>query len=174
MVTTGHSKRSRFTQARAWTDDKFSCTPIYQTTSHTFASTAHASGLFALRELGNIYTRIMNPTQAAVEGRRCAGRRRWCTVGVQRSGSRDSRDPQRRRGGRPHCVESTPHGGTYNLFHYTLPKLGIQVSFVENPDDPASWAAAVQPNTKAFLRVDQQPIQRHSRHRSCCEGRSRQ
>ena len=126
--------------------------PIYQTTSYTFASTAHASDLFALRELGNIYTRIMNPTQAAVEDRVAALEGGVGALLVSSGQAAETLAILNVAEAGDHIVSSPRlYGGTYNLFHYTLPKLGIQVSFVENPDDPASWAAAVQPNTKAFF-----------------------
>jgi O-acetylhomoserine (thiol)-lyase len=126
--------------------------PIYQTTSYTFNDTTHAANLFALKELGNIYTRIMNPTQAVVEDRIAAleggvggllvssgqAAETLAILNVAESGD--------------HIVSSPSlYGGTYNLFHYTLPKLGIHVTFVEDPDDLDSWRRAVQPNTKAFF-----------------------
>lgn len=126
--------------------------PIYQTTSYTFASTAHASDLFALRELGNIYTRIMNPTQAAVEDRIAALEGGVAALLVSSGQAAETIAILNVAEAGDHIVSSPRlYGGTYNLFHYTLPKLGISVSFVEDPDDPASWAKAVAPNTKAFF-----------------------
>jgi O-acetylhomoserine (thiol)-lyase len=126
--------------------------PIYQTTSYTFTNTEHASNLFALKEFGNIYTRIMNPTQAAVEDRIASlegGVGALLTASGQAAETiallnlAESGD---------HIVSSARlYGGTYNLFHYTFKKMGIDVSFVENPDDPEQWRAAVRPNTKAFF-----------------------
>jgi O-acetylhomoserine (thiol)-lyase len=125
--------------------------PIYQTTSYTFTNTEQASNLFALKEFGNIYTRIMNPTQAAVEDRIASlegGVGALLTASGQAAETiallniAEAGD---------HIVSSARlYGGTYNLFHYTFPKMGLSVSFVEDPDDIEQWRAAVQPNTKAF------------------------
>jgi len=126
--------------------------PIYQTTPYTFARTAHASDLFALKELGNIYTRIMNPTQAAVEERVAALEGGVGALLVASGQAAETLAILNVAEAGDHIVSSPRlYGGTYNLFHYSLPKLGISVSFVEDPDDPASWSAAVQPNTRAFF-----------------------
>lgn len=126
--------------------------PLYQTTAYTFNSSEHAAKLFGLAEFGNIYTRIMNPTQdvaekriAALEGGTAAlllasgqAAETFAILNIAQAGD--------------HIVaSSTIYGGTYNLFKYTLPKLGITTTFVENQDDLAEWQAAVQPNTKAFF-----------------------
>lgn len=132
------------TQARAL--------PLYQTTSYTFRDTNHAANLFALKELGNIYTRIMNPTQAAVEERLAALEGGVGALLVSSGQAAETIALLNIAEVGDHIVSSPSlYGGTYNLFHYTLPKLGITVSFVDNPDDPASWRAAVRPNTKAFF-----------------------
>ena len=127
-------------------------TPIYQTTAYTFNSSEHAAKLFGLAEFGNIYTRIMNPTQdvaekriAALEGGTAAlllasgqAAETFAILNIAQAGD--------------HIVSSSNvYGGTYNLFKYTLPKLGIETTFVENQDDLKEWAAAVRPNTKAFF-----------------------
>jgi O-acetylhomoserine (thiol)-lyase len=127
-------------------------TPIYQTTAYVFNSSEHAAKLFGLAEFGNIYTRIMNPTQdvaekriAALEGGTAAlllasgqAAETFAILNIAEAGD--------------HIVaSSTLYGGTYNLFKYTLPKLGITTTFVEDQDDLEAWAAAVQPNTKAFF-----------------------
>ena len=127
-------------------------TPIYQTTAYVFNSSEHAAKLFGLAEFGNIYTRIMNPTQdvaekriAALEGGTAAlllasgqAAETFAILNIAQAGD--------------HIVaSSTLYGGTYNLFKYTLPKLGITTTFVEDQDDLEAWAAAVQPNTKAFF-----------------------
>lgn len=126
--------------------------PIYQTTSYTFNDTTHAANLFALKELGNIYTRIMNPTQAAVEDRLAALEGGVGALLVSSGQAAETLAILNVAEAGDHLVSSPSlYGGTYNLFHYTLPKLGIQVSFVEDPDDPESWRAAVRPNTKAFF-----------------------
>jgi O-acetylhomoserine (thiol)-lyase len=126
--------------------------PIYQTTSYTFANTDHAADLFALKEFGNIYTRIMNPTQAAVEDRIASLEG---GVGALLTSSGQAAETLAllnlaEAGG--HIVSSARlYGGTYNLFHHTFPKLGIEVSFVDEPDDLDAWRRAVRPNTKAFF-----------------------
>jgi O-acetylhomoserine (thiol)-lyase len=126
--------------------------PIYQTTSYTFNDTTHAANLFALKELGNIYTRIMNPTQAVVEDRIAALEGGVGGLLVSSGQAAETLAILNIAEAGDHVVSSPSlYGGTYNLFHYTLPKLGVQVSFVENPDDPQSWRAAVRPNTKAFF-----------------------
>lgn len=126
--------------------------PIYKTTAYTFNSAEHARNLFGLAEFGNIYTRIMNPTQdvaekriAALEGGTAAlllasgqAAETFAVLNIASSGD--------------HIVSSsTLYGGTYNLFKYTLAKLGIQVTFVENQDDEGEWQSAVRPNTKLFF-----------------------
>jgi O-acetylhomoserine (thiol)-lyase len=126
--------------------------PIYQTTSYTFRDTNHAANLFALKELGNIDTRIMNPTQAAVEERLAALGGGVGALLVSRGQATETIALLNIAEAGDHIVSSPSlYGGTYNLFHYTLPKLGITVSLVDNPDDPTSWRAAVRPNTKAFF-----------------------
>ena len=126
--------------------------PIYQTTSYTFNDTTHAANLFALKELGNIYTRIMNPTQAAVEDRIAALEGGVAGLLVASGQAAEMLAILNIAEAGDHIVSSPSlYGGTYNLFHYTLPKLGVEVSFVENPSDPQSWRAAVRPNTKAFF-----------------------
>ena len=126
--------------------------PIYMTTSYVFNDTAHAANLFALKELGNIYTRIMNPTQAAVEDRVAALEGGLAALLVASGQAAETLAILNIAESGDHIVSSPSlYGGTYNLFHYTLPKLGIEVSFVENPDDLDSWRAAIRPNTKAFF-----------------------
>ena len=126
--------------------------PIYQTTAYQFRDTKHAADLFGLAELGNIYTRIMNPTQDAVE-QRIASLEGGVAALLVASGSATTTYAVLNVAEAGDHIVSSPslYGGTYNLFHYTLPKFGIEVTFVENPDDPASWQAAVKPNTKAFF-----------------------
>lgn len=126
--------------------------PIYKTTAYTFNSAEHARNLFGLAEFGNIYTRIMNPTQdvaekriAALEGGTAAlllssgqAAETFAVLNIAQAGD--------------HIVSSsTLYGGTYNLFKYTLAKLGIEVTFVENQDDENEWQQAVKPNTKLFF-----------------------
>jgi O-acetylhomoserine (thiol)-lyase len=126
--------------------------PIYQTTSYTFNDTTHAANLFGLKELGNIYTRIMNPTQAVVEDRIAALEGGVGGLLVASGQAAETIAILNVAEVGDHIVSSPSlYGGTYNLFHYTLPKMGIEVSFVEDPDDLDSWRAAVRPNTKAFF-----------------------
>ena len=126
--------------------------PIYQTTAYQFRDTTHAANLFGLAELGNIYTRIMNPTQDAVE-QRLAALEGGVAALVLASGSAATFYAIVNLAEAGDHIVSSPslYGGTYNLFHYTLPKFGVEVTFVENPDDPESWRKAVRPNTKAFF-----------------------
>ena len=134
-------------------------TPIYQTTAYQFRDSKHAADLFALGEMGNIYTRIMNPTQAVVEARVAAlegapdtavglpgalavasGQAASTTAILNLAGAGD------------HIVASSSlYGGTFNLFRHSMPKIGIEFTFVDDANDVAAWAAAVRPNTKAFF-----------------------
>jgi len=126
--------------------------PIYQTTSYTFDSTEHAANLFGLKEFGNIYTRIMNPTQAVVEERVAALEGGVAALLVASGQAAETIALLNLAEAGDHIVSSPSlYGGTYNLFHYTFPKLGVEVSFVEDPDDLEQWRAAVRPNTKAFF-----------------------
>jgi O-acetylhomoserine (thiol)-lyase len=126
--------------------------PLYQTTAYQFRDTKHAADLFGLAELGNIYTRIMNPTQDTVE-QRIAALEGGVAALLLASGSAATTFAILNVAEAGDHIVSSPslYGGTYNLFHYTLPKFGIEVSFVKNPDDPESWRKAVKPNTKAFF-----------------------
>ena len=125
--------------------------PIYQTTSYTFRDTKHAADLFALAEPGNIYTRIMNPTQGAVE-ERIASLEGGVAALLLASGSAATTYAILNLAEAGDHIVSSPnlYGGTYNLFHYTLPKYGIEVSFVEDPENIDSWKKAIKPNTKAL------------------------
>lgn len=126
--------------------------PIYQTTSYTFNNTDHAAALFGLAEPGNIYTRIMNPTQDAVEQRIAALEGGVAALLVASGQAAETLAILNVAESGDHIVSSPYlYGGTYNLLHYTLAKLGIEVSFVENPDDLEQWRAAVRPNTRAFF-----------------------
>jgi O-acetylhomoserine (thiol)-lyase len=126
-------------------------TPIYQTTSYVFRDTAHAAALFGLAELGNIYTLIMNPTQAVFEERIASLEGGVAALAVASGQAAETIALLNLAENGGHIVSSASlYGGTYNLFHYTLPKLGIETTFVNDPDDLAEWAAAVRPNTKAF------------------------
>ena len=126
--------------------------PIYQTTSYVFRDTDHAAALFGLAEAGNIYTRIMNPTQDVVEQRIAALEGGVAALLVSSGQAAETLAILNLAEAGDHIVSSPSlYGGTFNLFHYTLPKLGIDVTFVDDPDDVESWRAAVRPNTKAFF-----------------------
>jgi O-acetylhomoserine (thiol)-lyase len=126
--------------------------PIYQTTSYTFDDTAHAAALFGLEVPGNIYTRIGNPTTDVVEQRIAALEGGVAALFLSSGQAAETLAILNLAGAGDHIVSSPRlYGGTYNLFHYSLAKLGIEVSFVEDPDDLDSWQAAVRPNTKAFF-----------------------
>ena len=126
--------------------------PIYATTSYVFRDTDHAAALFGLAETGNIYTRIMNPTQDAVEQRIASLEGGVGALLLASGQAAETIAILNIAEAGDHIVSSASlYGGTYNLFHYTLPKLGIQVSFVEDQDDPEQWRAATRENTKAFF-----------------------
>ena len=125
--------------------------PIYQTTSYVFDDTAHAARLFALQEFGNIYTRIMNPTTDVLEQRIAALEGGVGALGVASGQAAVVYSLLNIARSGDHVVSSSSlYGGTYNAFAYTLPKFGIEVTFVD-PGDIAAWKAAVRPNTKAFF-----------------------
>ncbi|MEN0103889.1 MAG: bifunctional o-acetylhomoserine/o-acetylserine sulfhydrylase, partial [Curtobacterium sp.] len=127
-------------------------TPIYKTTSYVFANSDEARDLFALAKPGNIYSRIMNPTNDVLEQRIAAleggsgallvasgqAAETYAVLNIAQAGD--------------HIVSSSSiYGGTYNLFKYTLARLGIETTFVEDQDDPEEWRRAVRPNTKLFF-----------------------
>ncbi len=126
--------------------------PLYQTTAYQFRDTTHAANLFGLAELGNIYTRINNPTQDVVE-QRIAALEGGVAALLLASGSAATTFSILNLAEAGDHIVSSPslYGGTYNLFHYTLPKFGVEVTFVENPNDLESWRKAIRPNTKAFF-----------------------
>jgi O-acetylhomoserine (thiol)-lyase len=127
-------------------------TPIYQTTSYVFNSAQHAKNLFALAEFGNIYTRIQNPTQNVVEERVAALEGGTAALLLASGQAAATIAVLNIAEAGDHIVSSSSiYGGTYNLFKYTLKKLGIDTTFVEDQDDAAEWAAAVRPNTKLFF-----------------------
>ena len=132
--------------------------PIYQTTSYVFRDTNHAANLFSLSEIGNIYTRIMNPTQMVLEARlqTLEGGTETAigipgALAVASGQAAETLAILNLAEVGDHIVASASlYGGTYNLLHYTLPKMGIETTFVEDPDDLEAWAAAAQANTKLF------------------------
>ncbi|MFE9724926.1 bifunctional o-acetylhomoserine/o-acetylserine sulfhydrylase [Streptomyces sp. NPDC005794] len=126
--------------------------PIYQSTSFVFKDTKHAADLFSLAEPGNIYTRIHNPTQDVLEQRIAALEGGVAAVALASGQAAETLALLTLAGAGDHIVSSASlYGGTYNLFRHTLPRFGIEVSFVEDPDDIEAWQAAVRPHTKALF-----------------------
>jgi len=124
--------------------------PIYQSTSFTFNDSEHAASLFALKEFGNIYTRIMNPTTAVLEERVASlesGAAALATSSGQ--GAQVLAITSVAQAGDHIVSAATLYGGTYTQFDVSFRKLGIDVSFVE-PDDPENFRKAIRPNTKAI------------------------
>lgn len=124
--------------------------PIYQTTSYGFRDTDHAANLFALQEFGNIYTRIMNPTSDVFEKRVAALEGAPAALAVASGSSAITYAILNiAQAGDEIVSANSLYGGTYNLFAHTLPKLGINVAFVD-PSDPANFEAAITDKTKAL------------------------
>ncbi|EMJ91518.1 O-acetylhomoserine aminocarboxypropyltransferase [Leptospira kirschneri serovar Pomona] len=124
--------------------------PIYQTTSYVFKNTEHAAKLFGLQEFGNIYTRIMNPTTDVLEQRIAAlegGVAALATASGQAAETLALLNIVE--AGQEIVASSSLYGGTYNLLHYTFPKLGIKVHFVD-PSDPENFRKVVNDKTRAF------------------------
>lgn len=126
--------------------------PIYQTTAFQFEDTQHAADLFGLAKPGNIYTRIMNPTQDAVEQRLAAleGGVGALLLSSGMAATHAAIGNVAEAG--DHIVASSSlYGGTDSLLRHTFPKLGLEVTFVADPNDPEQWRAATKPNTKVFF-----------------------
>ena len=126
--------------------------PIYQTTSFQFRDTDHAAALFSLAEPGNIYTRIINPTQGVVEERLAAleggvGALLFASGQAATTGALTNVAEA----GDHIVASSSLYGGTDSLLRHSFPKLGIAVSFVADPNDPEQWRAATKANTKAYF-----------------------
>lgn len=122
--------------------------PLYQTTSYQFKSTEHAANLFALKELGNIYTRIMNPTTDVLEQRIAALEGGVAGLATSSGHAAQALTIFTLCNAGDHIVSSSRlYGGTYNQFCYSLPKLGIEVTLVD-PTDPQNFEKAIRPNTK--------------------------
>jgi O-acetylhomoserine (thiol)-lyase len=125
--------------------------PIYQTTSYRFRDADHAAALFALKEFGNIYTRIMNPTNDVFEKRIAALEGGVAALAVASGQAAETLAlTNLLRNGDELVSASSLYGGTYNLFKVTLPRFGITTRFVEQAD-AASYAAAIGPKTKAIF-----------------------
>jgi O-acetylhomoserine (thiol)-lyase len=122
--------------------------PIYQTTSYQFRNTEHAAALFALQEFGNIYTRIMNPTTDVLEQRIASLEGGIAGLAASSGHAAQAMAIMTICSMGDHIVSSSRlYGGTFNQFHYTLPRMGIDVTFVD-PRDPANFEKAIRPNTK--------------------------
>ncbi|GAB2500775.1 O-succinylhomoserine sulfhydrylase [Corynebacterium atrinae] len=126
--------------------------PIHLTSSYVFESAEHAKQRFALEDLGPVYSRLTNPTVEALENRLASLEGGVHAVAFASGQAAETAAILNLAGAGDHIVASPRlYGGTETLFQVTLKRLGIEVSFVENPDDPASWQAAVRPNTRAFF-----------------------
>ena len=125
--------------------------PIYMTTSYVFNDAQHAENRFNLSDPGPIYTRLNNPTQSALEDRLASLEGGVAAVAFASGMAAETAAMLTVASAGDHIVTSPRlYGGTETLFQSTLPRLGIEFTFVEDPDDPESWQQAVQPNTKAF------------------------
>ncbi|MEM1063439.1 MAG: aminotransferase class V-fold PLP-dependent enzyme, partial [Planctomycetota bacterium] len=124
--------------------------PIYQTTSYTFNDTDHAARLFGLQEFGNIYTRLMNPTTDVLEKRIAlleGGSGALATASGQAAEMIAILNIAS--AGQNIVSSSSLYGGTYNLIHYSLPKLGIDCKFVDQTD-PENFKAAIDDDTRCL------------------------
>jgi len=125
--------------------------PIYQTSSYVFESTEHAANLFGLKEMGNIYTRLMNPTTDVLEKRLAEMDGGVGALAVASGSSAITLAVLNlAKAGDNIVATNYLYGGTYNLFHYTLARMGINVKFVDSTD-PANVAAAIDTDTKAVF-----------------------
>ena len=125
--------------------------PIHQTTSYVFDSAEHAANRFNLSDAGPIYTRLTNPTTGALEARIASLEGGVDAVAFASGQAAQTAALINLASAGDHIVSSPRlYGGTNTLFTITLARLGIEVTLVEDPDDPQSWADAVKPNTRAF------------------------
>ncbi|HEX9200465.1 MAG TPA: aminotransferase class I/II-fold pyridoxal phosphate-dependent enzyme, partial [Acidobacteriaceae bacterium] len=124
--------------------------PIYQTTSYLFNDSDHAARLFALQEFGNVYTRLMNPTTDVFEKRVAALEGGVAGLATASGQAAETLVIQTLASAGEEIVSTTSlYGGTYNLFHYTLPRMGITVRFAD-ADDFDAIRAAINPKTRAI------------------------
>ena len=122
--------------------------PIYQTTSYVFNDADHAANLFGLKEFGNIYTRIMNPTNDVFEKRVAALEGGVGALAFSSGSAAVTFSILNIAGAGDHIVSANSlYGGTYNLFVHTLPRFGLDVELVD-PNDPENFRRAIKPNTK--------------------------
>jgi O-acetylhomoserine (thiol)-lyase len=125
--------------------------PIYQSTSYVFNDTHHAANLFALSEMGNIYTRIMNPTTDVFEQRIAALEKGVGALATASGQAAETLAILNIAGAGDEIVSAAQlYGGTYNLFHYTLPKIGIDVKYVEG-NDPDAYRDTITDRTKVVF-----------------------
>jgi O-acetylhomoserine (thiol)-lyase len=125
--------------------------PIYQSTSYVFHDTDHAANLFSLSEMGNIYTRIMNPTTDVFEQRVALLEKGVGALATASGQAAETLAILNIAGAGDEIVSAAGlYGGTYNLFHYTLPKIGINVKFVD-ANDPENFRNAITDKTKALF-----------------------
>ncbi|SDM12339.1 O-acetylhomoserine (thiol)-lyase [Corynebacterium mycetoides] len=125
--------------------------PIYMTTSYVFDDAQHAENRFNLSNPGPIYTRITNPTQQALEDRLASLEGGVAAVAFASGMAAETAAITNLASAGDHLVTSPRlYGGTETLFEVTLPRLGIEFTFVDDPDDPQSWQDAIRPNTKAL------------------------
>jgi O-acetylhomoserine (thiol)-lyase len=125
--------------------------PIYQSTSYVFHDTDHAANLFSLSEMGNIYTRIMNPTTDVFEKRMALLEKGVGALATSSGQAAETLAILNIAGAGDEIVSAASlYGGTYNLFHYTLPKIGVDVKFVDDRD-PENFRAAITDKTKALF-----------------------
>ena len=126
--------------------------PIYNTASYVFDSCENAAKRFSLAEDGPIYTRLNNPTITALEERMASLEGGSCAVAFASGMAAITATVLNLASAGDHIVSSPRlYGGTLTLFEFTLARLGIEVTFVDDPDDPQSWRDAVRPNTKLFF-----------------------
>ena len=125
--------------------------PLYQTSSYCFKDTDHAANLFALKEFGNIYTRLMNPTTDVLEKRLAAMEGGVGGLGFSSGMAAITASVLNICKSGQHIVSSNSlYGGTVTLFSQTFSKVGIEVTFVD-PKDPANFAAAIKDNTRLLF-----------------------
>src|SRR5438045_3535304 len=125
--------------------------PMYQTTSYIFNDADHAANLFGLKEFGNIYTRIMNPTTDVLEQRLALLEGGVGALAMASGQAAETLAILNLMGAGDELISSASlYGGTYNLFHHTLPKIGINVKFVD-PGDPENFRKAIGPKTRAIV-----------------------
>jgi len=143
QVHAGQEKPDPATDARA--------VPIYQTTSYVFPSSKSAADRFALTEMGNIYTRIMNPTWNVFEQRVAALEKGVAALALSSGAAATTYAIQNITRSGDHIVSDNQiYGGTYNLFANTFKDMGVETSFIDG-SDPANFEKAIKPNTKAFF-----------------------